>query len=64
MTVLIESIKERIVLFQKAKQNTENIQLMNEYRRYRNKVVQLIRITKNNYYQNKILKNKDNLKHM
>lgn len=59
---LVKSVCKKNELYKKIQRNPENIELVAEYKRYRNKLSDLIQITKASYYKKKIEEHKDNCK--
>lgn len=59
---LVTSINKRDSLYKKMQANPNNTNCKNEFIYYRNRLNELIKTTKYNYYKNKILKNKNDSK--
>lgn len=61
---LVKSVCKKDDLYKKLQRDPENIELVTEYRTYRNKLNELIKITKTSYYKKKIEERKDNCKEL
>lgn len=59
---IIKSIRTRDSMKKQILRNINNPQLLNDFKTYRNKLTRLIKITKNNYYTDKISSCNKNLK--
>lgn len=56
---LLQSVKEKNYLYYKMKQNPENRELVDQYKKYKNKLTQLIKNAKMHYYNTIITKNQN-----
>lgn len=61
---LIKSIYEKNRLYKNLQKNPDNINLLNKFKQYRNKLTELIKRTKENYYKEQINKNKNCAKNL
>ena len=59
---LIESTETKYKLYKKVQRNLGNINLLNEYKQYRNTPNNLVKLTKNTYYKTQIKNSQNNPK--
>jgi len=59
---ILNSIKHKDKLYRAVKRNPQNITILDKYKKYRNFLTKLLKTSKANYFQTKIIKSQGNLK--